>query len=826
MKRRQITKTHKKAIICLSLIAILGGIVVAYKTKTSSAAADRVVKEVFIESERSNYENKEPGSWQIRKSAKWIGRGKAEVEFQLHTVTKESTNPYDIMLIADVSGSMDGSRVNAVEEGATKLIDEMITDDNDNKVSIISFGTNAKIESDWSRDKEDLKAKVDTFDSYASDKENLTNYYDAFVKANELLANYQHSDDRNTVIVFLTDGLPCWETPKQVAEYASLKENYPYVIVNAIQYEMGPFIMNSIREVSDKQFVANEGSIADAIIEASMIRLNYSHININDYVNPEFFEFDSEAENNIVASRGTAEYSLESGLDRISWNIDNIPSGTGANLKIKIKLKDDQMNATGYLPTNRHETIITELPETPNESMYREDTPVLQNAYYVYYEDNRPSGCSVQNMPSYETHYVFEVVEISKRVPTCAGNNFTGFRMVSEGMEQFNDDMFVMPENNVNIRATWSSVSLEKTMNGEQVNNPQKLYDIIASRSKGKDDGSDSQGKVKVTYNQTYPKEDQSGVFQYTGEGSNNYANPVYFERGSVNNNNIIFGGFCWYAMRTTETGGVKLLYNGTPNENGYCRFINDNYDASIGSSVFNYDVDEYTADKKHTGYMYGNSESRWNQNDTDSEVKKFIENWYAENMTDYTSYLENTVFCNDRRYTTHIWDWNSPRRYSTGGTFAAYDRLETWPTYQGAVRKIASEPSLECPTMTDRFTAKNMPDDGGGNAMLEYPIALPTADEYAMSGLDTTHSVLGNKTYTYSYGFAWTMSPYYDYKTDYTGKHEVRIFMVNDFLYSGQTNSYGAHKAQQVRPSVSLKPNTYVIGNGTYERPWQIVTP
>ena len=825
MKRRQITKTHTKAIICLSLIAILGGIIIAYKTKTTSAAADHVVKEVFIDSEHADFENREPGSWEIKKSAKWTGRGRAEVEFQLRTTIKESTNPYDIMLIADVSGSMDGSRVNAVEEGANKLIDELIVDGNDNKISIISFGTNAKIESDWSRDKEDLKAKVDTFDSYASDIQNLTNYYDAFVKANELMANYQHSDDRNTVIVFLTDGLPCWETPKQVAEYAALKENYPFVTVNAIQYEMGPFIMNSIREVSDRQFIADEGSIADAIIEASMIRLNYSSINISDFVNPDYFEFDSEAENNIVASRGTAEYSLDYGLDRITWAIEDMPSGTGASLKIKIKLKDDQMNATGYLPTNRHEIISTELPETPRESMYREETPVLQNAYYVYYESNNPTNCSAYNMPWTETHYVFEVVEISKKIPTCAGNNFTGFRMVSEGMDQFNDDMFVMPESNVNIRATWSSISLEKTMNGEQVNNPQKLYDVIASRSKGKDDGSDSQGKVKIKFDQNNLTDDQNGVFQYAGEGSDSYANPVYYERGAVNNNNVIFGGFCWLVMRTTETGGVKLLYNGVPNENGYCRFINDGYDATIGKSVFNQDISNYNANKKHAGYMYGSSENRWNQNDVSSVAKTNIENWYAENMTDYTSYLENAVFCNDRRYTTHVWYWDSPQYYSTGGTFAAYDRIITWPNYKDAERKLAPEPSLECPTMTDRFTAKNMPDDGGGNTMLEYPIALPTADEYLLSGQENSNHAYGKQIYTYSYGFSWTMSPYYDYSTQYTGKHEVRIFIVSNFLYSSPTYYYGDQQAY-LRPSVSLKPNTYVIGNGTYEKPWQIVTP
>ena len=51
----------------------------------------------------------------------------------------------------------------------------------------------------------------------------------------------------------------------------------------------------------------------------------------------------------------------------------------------------------------------------------------------------------------------------------------------------------------------------------------------------------------------------------YTGEGADTYANPVYYYKGNVQNNNVIFGGFCWKIVRTTETGGVKIVYNGIP---------------------------------------------------------------------------------------------------------------------------------------------------------------------------------------------------------------------------------------------------------------------
>ena len=63
---------------------------------------------------------------------------------------------------------------------------------------------------------------------------------------------------------------------------------------------------------------------------------------------------------------------------------------------------------------------------------------------------------------------------------------------------------------------------------------------------------------IENRYNQ-----DKTYLGLYTGEGSDTYANPVYYYKGNVKNNNVLFGGFCWKIVRTTETGGVKIVYNG-----------------------------------------------------------------------------------------------------------------------------------------------------------------------------------------------------------------------------------------------------------------------
>ena len=58
---------------------------------------------------------------------------------------------------------------------------------------------------------------------------------------------------------------------------------------------------------------------------------------------------------------------------------------------------------------------------------------------------------------------------------------------------------------------------------------------------------------------------DTNGKGIYVRSGTENNTYPVYYYRGKVSDNNVMFAGFCWKAVRTTETGGTKLIYNGTP---------------------------------------------------------------------------------------------------------------------------------------------------------------------------------------------------------------------------------------------------------------------
>ena len=120
----------------------------------------------------------------------------------------------------------------------------------------------------------------------------------------------------------------------------------------------------------------------------------------------------------------------------------------------------------------------------------------------------------------------------------------------------------------------WVNGSLEEIMRKSAVmDNTTSTY---VSASTGIDFGavsSDTNGK---------------GVYMRAGTQSDEY--PIVYYRGAVDNNNVLFGGYCWNAVRTTDTGGVKLIYNNEA-KNIMQGVARDDYNVTINTNnMFSYD--------------------------------------------------------------------------------------------------------------------------------------------------------------------------------------------------------------------------------------------
>ena len=81
------------------------------------------------------------------------------------------------------------------------------------------------------------------------------------------------------------------------------------------------------------------------------------------------------------------------------------------------------------------------------------------------------------------------------------------------------------------------------------------LEEIMKTNNIGKDT------ENGVDFSKTSDQDGTLGV--YMRAGTENDAYPIVYYRGAVEDNNVVFNNKCWKAVRTTDTGGVKLIYNG-----------------------------------------------------------------------------------------------------------------------------------------------------------------------------------------------------------------------------------------------------------------------
>ena len=89
-----------------------------------------------------------------------------------------------------------------------------------------------------------------------------------------------------------------------------------------------------------------------------------------------------------------------------------------------------------------------------------------------------------------------------------------------------------------------------------------------------------------------------NGVQKTTDENGKD----VYYYAGNVTNNNLLFNNYCWKMVRTTETDGVKLLYNGLYSDSTKCNNTGTSVYIDSNKTAFNTNYNS----PAYVGYMYG----------------------------------------------------------------------------------------------------------------------------------------------------------------------------------------------------------------------------
>ncbi len=786
-----------------------------------------------IEIESPDYKDNTPGSFHIDKSAEWTGIDTAKVTFDISSIMKTDDNYKDLILVIDISGSMEGEKLNKVKSDSIELVESLLSDSN-NRVALIVYDSDSEIISEFTNDKDSIVDKINSL----SDK-GCTNYNAPLKHVDEIMDGYTKESNRDIITLFLTDGYPNEDTPNQIGTYELLKNKYPYMAINGIQYEMGNVVKDELIEVSDNQWLADMETLNNVLFEASVSPFVYEKFEVVDYIDKDHFILNSI--DDIEVTTGTVKLEEENGFQKITWTLDNLyMTGSKQQMNINLSLKEQYVKTEGYYPTNDKEQVTYKL-DSDTKIIKSDSTPILKSGYEVIYDSNTPSSCATTSTK--ETHYAYENVEIINEEPSCEGYLFKGWEIVTN-VTKVNSDIFIMPSNDVTIRGTWTKQTLAKTMDGT-IHESETLYKVVQRDAEEGIIASEYTGEVTDTYDE---------------QGNEN----IYYYKGENPNNNVIFGNFCWQIVRTTATGGVKMIYNGIPND-GKCN--NTGTSSQIGTSTFNssynspayvgymynkvytwknettssgalygngveYDGTNYTLkntsttkDATHhytcnntTGtcstvrYYYYNSyyivldgaqniEEALNEmlkndnvNSTNSTIKTTIDNWYSSNMTSYTDYLEDTVFCNDRSI-SNLGGWNP-----SGGSLTTY-------LYFGANSRDTA--NLKCTNETDRFSISN------SKAKLTYPVGLLSMDETLLG--KTTSKNSSDNYYLTTGSYYWAGSPS---RFNYGNAFEYRVYS------SGFLDVNRVYSTLGVRPAVSLIPGTvYSDGDGSKNNPYVVET-
>jgi len=392
-----------------------------------------------------------------------------------------------------------------------------------------------------------------------------------------------------------------------------------------------------------------------------------------------------------------------------------------------------------------------------------------------------------------------------------------------EDLEESNDNDFMFKEITATINGT---ISYYYEL--------PKIYDTLLASARNNLDTNVDFGSESSSTN---------GIGLMMRDGTQNNEYPIVYYRGDVSNNNVIFADLCWLIVRTTETGGIKLVFNGPVVENADGTESCSNY-SGVGGAIRNSNYTDVYAGNTDTafntsynspvyvGYMYNDTNEFYSsnilddegymahlldnnidqetgrhvQNLKDSTIKGVVDAWYEVNIKGKSeeSLLEDTIWCNDRSVISETYSIESMANGTNSQFyFAAYTRLYENRNTTGVT------PSLVCNRDMDKFTVES----SNGNGDLDYSIGLLTADEINLAG-----HPYGSSQTTYltlrSGGDFWSLSP--------NRFSNVYAYTYVFTLNSDNFNSFYVSYSSGARPSVSLGLGATITGgNGSYQSPY-----
>ena len=289
------------------------------------------------------------------------------------------------------------------------------------------------------------------------------------------------------------------------------------------------------------------------------------------------------------------------------------------------------------------------------------------------------------------------------------------------------------------------------------------------------------------------------------------YVGYKYNENFSLHENNETTG-YDWFTNTQKYTFGTGYTFDETTKKftlTGTIKQLTwkDNSSEIVSGNLYSclntscnvvYKITGYSSDNRMNVQPISYSSDSYDDavtNNTNSSIKNTIDVWYKNNLTDYTSYIADETFCNDR------------------SILSGSGYLINEITYYNTFNKLYNDktPVLKCTQDNDKFKVSNT------SANLDYPISLITADEVAMAG--GVYNIANSNYYLYNGQYFWTMSPYL-FSSYYSMAFIWTVRSLGNLDNNYVASSFG------VRPVINLRSDVQITkGDGTALNPYVVAT-
>ena len=246
---------------------------------------------------------------------------------------------------------------------------------------------------------------------------------------------------------------------------------------------------------------------------------------------------------------------------------------------------------------------------------------------------------SIANLLEYTVTYA-DGEELAQYQELNAGDSLTYKIRLYYKLDISEDDL---PDSNIPVEITFTTDYVQADSNRiQRYAETHSLYNVLKNEAES--------GGLAKKY--TGVHQDSMDASKSTKDVYHWYANNNADGALVNNKNNVIFANHCWHMIRTTDTGGVKMIYNGEV-DNNQCldtrsapHVIYSSHSTENLLSNYWYGTD-YIYDSTNNSFsIYGNTEQvTWNESTASGLIGKYTCKSTSENGTCNTLYLVESFY-------------------------------------------------------------------------------------------------------------------------------------------------------------------------------------